>query len=249
VVVVSDGSRVLVDVERSGDEPQMLARAVPRAAVLVSPSRYLAGRIAESRLGCTVHVLDDGFQHFDLMRDIDLLVAPDASDTRGLPFGRLREPLDAASAADALLVDADVRSAELQLGPAGEAQPAFTFSRRLGGPVADRPAFAFAGIARPERFFGDLEKAGWKLTGRRSFGDHHHYSGSELDEIARAATSSGAAVILTTEKDFVRLGLNPRTGTGVRPQIVAVPLEVTIEASFAPWLAGRLRAVRAAGLT
>ena len=93
-------------VERSGDEPQMLARAVPRAAVLVSSSRYAAGRIAESRLGCTVHVLDDGFQHFDLMRDIDLLVAPDASEsTRTLPFGRLREPLDAASAADALLVD------------------------------------------------------------------------------------------------------------------------------------------------
>ena len=77
VVIVSDGSRVLTGVERSGDEPQMLARAVPRAAVLVSSSRYAAGRIAENRLGCTVHVLDDGFQHFDLMRDIDLLVAPD----------------------------------------------------------------------------------------------------------------------------------------------------------------------------
>ena len=110
VVIVSDGSRVLTGVERSGDEPQMLARAVPRAAVLVSSSRYAAGRIAESRLGCTVHVLDDGFQHFDLMRDIDLLVAPDVSEgTRTLPFGRLREPLDAASAADALLVDASGR--------------------------------------------------------------------------------------------------------------------------------------------
>ena len=87
----------------------MLARAVPRAAVLVSSSRYVAGRIAESRLGCTVHVLDDGFQHFDLMRDVDLLVAHDESENpRTLPFGRLREPLDAASAADALLLDADV---------------------------------------------------------------------------------------------------------------------------------------------
>ena len=106
VVIVSDGTRVLTSVERSGDEPQMLASAVPRAAVLVSSSRYAAGRIAESRLGCTVHLLDDGFQHFDLLRDIDLLVSPDASeDTRTLPFGRLREPLDAALMADALLVE------------------------------------------------------------------------------------------------------------------------------------------------
>ena len=239
VVVVSDGSRVLADVEHSGDEPQMLARAVPRAAVLVSSSRYAAGRIAESRLGCTVHILDDGFQHFDLMRDVDLLVLPDAAEsTRTLPFGRLREPLDAASAADALLVDADVRSADLKVG-----LPAFRFSRHLAGPSPDRPAFAFAGIAKPQRFFADLEKAGWTLTGRRSFRDHHHFSVPEVEEIARAATSSGAAVILTTEKDFVRLGSDPRTGTGVRPPIVAVPLEVAVEPAFATWLDERLRAV------
>ena len=242
VVIVSDGRSVFEGVERSGDEPLMLARGVPGAAVLVSASRYLAGRIAESRLGCTVHVLDDGFQHFDLARDIDLLVVPDAAeDTRTLPFGRFREPLDAASAADAFFVEDGIRSPDL------DAKPLFTFTRRLGDPRPDRPAFAFAGIAKPERFFGDLEKAGWILTGRRSFGDHHHYSGSELEEIARAATSSGAAVILTTDKDFVRLGSDPRTGTGVRPQIVAVPLEVTIEAAFVPWLTERLRAIRAAG--
>ena len=100
VVIVSDGRSVLEGVEHSGDEPLMLARAVPGAAVLVSASRYVAGRIAESRLGCTVHVLDDGFQHFDLMRDIDLLVSPDAAeDARTLPFGRFREPLDAAASA------------------------------------------------------------------------------------------------------------------------------------------------------
>ena len=237
VVVVSDGARVLEPVERSGDEPQMLARAVPRAAVLVSSSRYAAGRIAEIRLGCTVHVLDDGFQHFDLMRDVDLLVTPGASDTRTLPFGRLREPLDAASDADALLVETDVRSADLKVGPTGGAQPHFTFTRRLGGPAPDRPAFAFAGIAKPERFFADLERAGWTLAGRRSFGDHHHYSGPELEEIVRAARSSGAEVILTTEKDIVRLG--------VTPHIAAVPLEVTLEPAFAPWLAERLRAARA----
>ena len=258
VVIVSDGSRVLTGVERSGDEPQMLARAVPRAAVLVSSSRYAAGRIAESRLGCTVHVLDDGNQQFELMRDIDLLVAPDASEgTHTLPFGRLREPLDAASAADALLVEISVRDPNVDvrradpppsrkasadhhsLGEGGKAGPTFTFSRSLAAAQSNRPAFAFAGIAKPQRFFVDLERAGWKLTGRRSFGDHHHYSEREIEEVARAAKSSGAEVILTTEKDIVRMG--------VQPHIVAVPLEVAIEPAFAPWLAERLRAIRAPG--
>jgi tetraacyldisaccharide 4'-kinase len=232
VVIVSDGSRVLAGVEQSGDEPQMLAHALPRVPVLVSPSRYAAGRIAESRLGCTVHVLDDGFQHFDLVRDVDLLVAPDASDTRTLPFGRLREPLDAAKDADAVLVEDDVRSADLQVG-----QPRFTFTRRLGGPSSDRRAFAFAGIARPERFFSDLEHAGWTLTGRRSFRDHHHYSNQDIELVRRAATASGAEVILTTQKDIVRIA-EPAG-------IVAVPLEVTLDPAFAPWLADRLRAARA----
>ena len=236
VVVVSDGTRVLAGVERSGDEPQMLARKVPRAAVLVSSSRYAAGRIAESRLGCTVHVLDDGFQHFDLMRDIDLLVSPDPEDAgRTLPFGRLREPLDAASAADALMVEADARSATLQIGPT----PTFTFSRRLVGRVADCPVFAFAGLARPERFFADLEGAGWKVTGRRAFRDHHHYSDREIDEITSAARSSGAQMIVTTEKDIVRIA--------DRPDISSVALEISIEPAFVSWLAERLRAVRAPG--
>ena len=241
VVIVSDGSNVLAGVERSGDEPQMLARAVPGAAVLVSSSRYAAGRIAEGRLGCTVHILDDGFQHFALMRDIDLLIAPDASEsTRTLPFGRLREPLDAASAADVLLIESgEVNSADVQVSPDLHVSSRFAFSRRLGGPAPDRPAFAFAGIARPQRFFSDLEKAGWRLTGRRSFGDHHHYSEREIAEVTGAAHASRAEIILTTEKDMVRFG--------PRPGIVAVPLQVSIEPAFAPWLAARLRAARSRG--
>lgn len=269
VVIVSDGIRVLEPIERSGDEPFMLAKAVPNAAVLVSTSRYLAGRIAESRLGCTVHVLDDGFQHFDLMRDIDLLVAPEASeDPRTLPFGRFREPLEAASAADALLVEDTAEALCHQTGKENRAkalshqpakdrtealshqipekvaqdfspvlQPTFMFTRRLRGPAPDRPAFAFAGIARPERFFTDLENAGWTLTGRRAFPDHHHYSVPEIEELLQAARASSADVILTTEKDFVRLG-------SAESRVVAVPLEVTIEPAFQPWLAERLHAAR-----
>lgn len=108
VVVVRDAERLLATPQQSGDEPYMLARALAGIAVLVSPDRYLAGRLAERRLGCTVQLLDDGFQHVQLERDVDLLVMAKADlDERLLPFGSLREPLAAARAADALLVAGD----------------------------------------------------------------------------------------------------------------------------------------------
>jgi tetraacyldisaccharide 4'-kinase len=237
VVVVSDGREIHSDVARSGDEPLMLARMVPDAAVLVSWSRYVAGRLAESKLGCTIHVLDDGFQHFDLMRDLDLLVAPDSlDDVRTLPAGRFREPLDAAAEADALLVEAGRAGALHHLHDL--VPTSFSFTRRLAGPAPDRRAFAFAGVARPERFYRDLEDAGWRLTGRRSFADHHHYSEREIQSLEEEARASGAEVLLTTEKDFVRLSL--RTGT----PIVAVPQQTSIEPAFEPWLAERLRGIR-----
>jgi len=261
VVIVGDGAAIRAGVEHCGDEPLMLARMVPNAAVLVASRRYFAGRVAESALGCTVHVLDDGFQHFDLMRDVDLLVAPEAEDVRTLPTGRLREPLDAAAAADALLVEEPGGDAGLR-----QAVPAvFTFSRRLAGPPPDRPAYAFAGIARPERFYRDLKEAGWDLRGSRSFRDHHPYSRRDLDAVVNEARASGAQVLLTTEKDAVRLGSDPttqiseeireiaalgsdpRTGTGVRPPylpIVPVPQQTSIDPAFRPWLSERLRALR-----
>jgi tetraacyldisaccharide 4'-kinase len=243
VIVVSDGKRIQSDVQRSGDEPFMLAQMVPNAAVLVSPSRYVAGRIAESRLECTVHILDDGFQHFELMRDIDLLVAPETLDNvRTLPAGRFREPVDAASSADALLVEvAQGQLASSDIAERLKVSTAFEFSRRLAGPAAGKPAFAFAGIAQPERFYRDLESSGWRLTGRRSFPDHHHYSLREVEDITREARESGAQVILTTEKDAVRL-----TARDGDPPIVPIPQEISIEPRFRAWLVDRLRNIRAA---
>lgn len=246
VVVVSDGTQVHADVEHSGDEPLMLARMVPQASVLVASSRYTAGRLAESKLGCTIHVLDDGFQHFDLMRDIDLLVAPESlDDVRTLPAGRFREPLDAAAAADAWLVEvgAPDAGAEVVRRLSGLVPTSFTFSRQLAGSAPDRPAFAFAGIARPERFFRDLERSGWQLTGRRSFADHHPYSEEDVRSLIREAQASGAHVLLTTEKDAVRLGTS---AVDLTPPVTAVPQETRIEPAFEAWLAERLRGIRAA---
>ena len=245
-VIVSDGTAVKTDVAHAGDEPFMLTRLVPGASIVVCPSRYLAGRIAESQLGCTVHVLDDGFQHFQLERDIDLLVAPpeDFMPGKTLPFGRLREPIDAARAADALLVPGDVASgaevsARLKVGPA------FTFARSITGPDAPARVFAFAGIAKPPHFFTELERAGWALVGRRPFRDHHQYSAAEIGALARAARESGAEALVTTSKDIVRLSAAHRAaaeGMGV----IEVPLHISIEAAFQAWLRDRLSKARAA---
>ena len=105
VVVVRDAERMHADLDRAGDEPLMLARRLNGVAVLVSTDRALAGKIAETHLGCTVHVLDDGFQHLGLWRDVDLLVVP-PRDLEETP-ARLREPFDMAAAADAVLVEGD----------------------------------------------------------------------------------------------------------------------------------------------
>jgi tetraacyldisaccharide 4'-kinase len=243
VVVVSDGQGVRTDVAHAGDEPYMLARAVPGAAVVVCPSRYLAGRLAESQLGCTVHVLDDGFQHLSLMRNIDLLVVvpDDFADVRTLPSGRFREPLDAALSADALLVPLGASATPAEMAERLNVKRTFGFERKIRRPAADAaaPGFAFAGIAKPEAFFADLESAGWRLTGRRAFPDHHRYSSKDLHEIDRAARESGAALILTTSKDAVRI---PRHSLS----FVEIPLEISLDSAFRAWLEQRLCEARAA---
>jgi tetraacyldisaccharide 4'-kinase len=248
VTVVSDGTAVLETVDRAGDEPLMLARALPGVLVLVGADRYLSGRMAE-RLGATVHLLDDGFQHLALAREVDLLLASedDLAD-RVLPAGRLREPLAAAAAADALLVSdctpevADRLGRELHVNVAFGVRRALVTPRLLatGEPVEAGGArvLAVAGIARPERFFADLAAAGWPPAGTVVFGDHHSYTDSDVERIARAARDHLADLVLTTEKDATRLAA--RNLDGLR--VAAVPLTIVIDPpEFDDWLLGRLQ--------
>ncbi|MBI2222860.1 MAG: tetraacyldisaccharide 4'-kinase [Acidobacteria bacterium] len=227
VVVVSDGTRALAPYATAGDEPLMLARQVPGCAVVVAPDRYVAGALAERRLGCTVHVLDDGFQHLSLARALDIVIVSgrDMRD-RVLPFGRLREPLDALAAADALVAQAGD-----EVDPGG--RPLFRMMRRVAE-RRDEPALAFAGIGRPAAFFQALEEAGWTVVARVEFADHHSYSARDLERLARDATRAGARILVTTEKDAVRLETLPPPAL----PLVAAPLEVSVEpaAEFAAML-------------
>jgi tetraacyldisaccharide 4'-kinase len=244
VVVVSDPDRVLEPVERSGDEPQMLARALPGTPVLVSPDRYLAGRLAEQRFESTVLILDDGFQHLQLARTIDiLLVSPADLDERVLPSGRLREGLDAARVADALIVsgttdDAGRVSSALGVTTAFRVETTFGALRPLGEGEAPVPAgarvVAVAGIARPERFFHAVRAQGWTVVAELRYSDHHWYTPKDLAEINNVAQEARARAVVTTEKDAVRVG--------EQAWWAALPMQVAIEPAdeFTTWLRERL---------
>jgi tetraacyldisaccharide 4'-kinase len=239
VVVVRDPGGIRADLDRAGDEPLMLARQLDGVAVLASASRYLAGRLAEHHFGCTVHVLDDGFQHFYLHRDADLVVVTedDVKGARTLPSGRLREPIDVIEHADALVAldGADV-------GPISNGRPVWRAVRRIGSAPLE-PAFALAGIASSRVFVESLRTPGAAITGEMLFKDHHRYTRADLDRIVNAARAAGAATIVTTEKDLVRL-------LPFRPfamPIHAVPLTIEIDdaKAFDTWLRETIEKARA----
>lgn len=246
VVIVRDPEGIRSDLARSGDEPLMLARQLPGVSVLTCANRYLAGRFAEEHLGTTVHILDDGFQHFQLDRDIDLVIVghEDVERPVTLPAGRLREPLDTLVAADAVLAADD----DVVVKVSGTDLPVYRMERTIAAPVGlraskDQPVVAVAGIATPSAFFSDLRQAGWRLAGTLEFADHHRYAPSDvrrIEDVARGAN----AVVVTTEKDYVRL-------LPFRPWPVSihyVPLTVRPVPfdTFRAWIATELQVVRGA---
>jgi tetraacyldisaccharide 4'-kinase len=253
VTVVSDGHRVCAEFDTSGDEPLMLARQLAGVPVLVGGDRFRSGQLAEQQFGTTVHLLDDGFQHVRLARTVDLVLA-DESDLhdRVLPAGRLREPLANASIADAVLVPTSDSLVASEIGRTLGVATIFRVTRTLaaprtsdGGTLAVDPGLrvlAFAGIAKADRFFVDLARAGWTLSETIAFRDHHMYAQRDIDRIAARARATNATVVMTTEKDAVRLSGLTLAGL----TLAVVPLSVTIEpaASFADWLVDRIRASR-----
>jgi len=272
VVIVSDGRHRLADLDRSGDEPLMLARSVPGAAVLVSESRTMSAALAESILGCTVIVLDDGFQHRAMRRDVDVVIVTsgDLTDHR-LPFGRLRSPVSDLSRADAVVMDGpwtEAGAVALRAAISVDRTALFSLSRAIGEAylieqpdvvlTKNMPVVAVAGIARPQRFTESLEASGWQVARLLPFSDHHPYDREDLKRMAETLRGTGAAGIVTTEKDAVRL--LPLRPLGM--PVAAVPLVVDIATraigqpdadsepldtrnGFREWLLGRLRQVRA----
>jgi tetraacyldisaccharide 4'-kinase len=219
VNVVSDGSRILMGWREAGDEPILIAGAAPGIPVLTGSRRLLTGRAAVETFGADVLILDDAFQHRPLFRDIDMVLL-DAARPFGngflLPRGPLRESTDSLRRADILLRTGEAENGE----PLREAEslPSFRAIHKPQGVVAGetkrietvaalsgQKVFAFAGIGSPAAFRRSLTELGAAVVGFRIFPDHHPYDLSDIKNLRRLAVESGAARIVTTEKDGIRL--------------------------------------------
>lgn len=217
--VVSDGAAIMLSAGECGDEPYLLASTVPGLMVVIGTDRYAAGQTAMQQLAPDIFLLDDGFQHLRLHRDLNILLL-DFSQPFGngwtLPAGILREPSAATRRADLVIFTRAPAGAAMgaetggiplclsshtiaDLLPLGGHSPV-PFSRISGHTV-----LAFAGIADPDSFFAELRRQGLNLVQTLSFPDHVVYDRERCDEIADAVRASGADYMITTEKDGVKL--------------------------------------------
>ncbi|MGD0681874.1 MAG: tetraacyldisaccharide 4'-kinase [Terracidiphilus sp.] len=245
--------------EDYGDEPLLIARETG-LPVYVAPQRYDAGLLAETDVQSIseqnhqpiVHLLDDGFQHRQLYRDVDILLL-NRQDLTGhlLPAGNLREPLSALRRATVLAVPADEAEVEQYLRKIipidqGTEQPrcvdpVWRLRRTMEIPAVSDPVAAFCGIARPEQFFAGLEAAGLRIAARTAFPDHHRYTARDLDRLITAARAAGATMLLTTEKDLVRLGsLASAFPESLPLKTARLRVEIEDQKAAIDWLINRL---------
>ncbi|HVO83528.1 MAG TPA: tetraacyldisaccharide 4'-kinase [Syntrophobacteria bacterium] len=228
--VVSDGNRLVADVRLSGDEPQLLARRLPHVPVLCSAHRTRAVAAAVEKFGAHAVILDDGFQHRRLARDLDLVLLDARSplgNGRLFPRGPLRETPSALRRAHALVLSrfdgsppAEANREELaKRWPekaifTGAYRPVRLFEAATGREIALSSlagvrAAAFAGIATPQAFFRTIEDLGARLVYSCALPDHHPLSPALLTDLGRAAAAREPELWLTTEKDWVRLPATP----------------------------------------
>jgi tetraacyldisaccharide 4'-kinase len=223
VAILSRGYRGSGD---SSDEIELMKQRLPdRVLFGIGPDRFVAGQQLESTQTVDIFLLDDGFQHLHLARDLDILLIDASRPLRKeflLPSGRLREPLSAIRRAD-LVVFTRVND-QLSVKRAIQEFPEFPIfpaamrliqyrrltlepqSISLDLELPPQPVFAFCGIGNPEAFFADSDRWGNLVAGRAIYRDHHQYSARDLRSLEEAAKRAGARSFLTTEKDAQNLG-------------------------------------------
>ena len=252
VQVVADRDAILAEAHAGGDEPRLLAERLPGVPVVVGENRYEAGRVAVERCGATALVLDDGFQHRTLAKDLEILVVSGRApwgNARVFPRGMLREPLAGLRRAHAVLVTnpagpetvaevtatvrrhhatAPVLTARYELQDASEPLR----GRRI--PVrelAGRRLLAFAGLGSPEGFADTVDATGIRRVGFVEFPDHHWFTPGDVAELARDARAAGAQGLVTTEKDWVRMRELPPPPL----PLWVLPVRLVIETGLETW--------------
>lgn len=241
--VVSNGKQLFYSAEECGDEPFLLARTLPGLMVVIGTDRHAAGILAMETLNPDVFLLDDGYQHLRLHRDLNILLLDDSSKFGNgwtLPAGLLREPLNAVRRSDLVILTRCTSAENKSLFPRSLQEKQKYRSRHVlvdavplnGGDLIrlealqNKKVLAFAGIAEPEFFFDGLLEKKLMVTETLSFADHAAYDEKTIALISRMAETSGADYLVTTEKDGVKLKLLPET---LRQKTVLARLELRFE--------------------
>jgi tetraacyldisaccharide 4'-kinase len=249
--LASRGRGLLLAPEQVGDEPAMLADSLPGVAVVVHPDRTLAGRWALAELAPRpdLFLLDDGFSHLRLHRDLDLLVFPASDPLAGgwlWPQGRLREPLASAAHADAAVLTGEATRTD------ADALAAVLARHGFGGPLLLAPTTAAApvhqggtlppgtavllvsAVARPAAVLATAEGLGLRVVEHLVYPDHHPFPARSRAAIAGRARALGHPWVVVTAKDAVKLRQRLDLPFAVLP-ITSHP-----EPAFWHWLAARL---------
>jgi tetraacyldisaccharide 4'-kinase len=261
---IAEGQRVAIltrgyrGSDGTSDEVELLrSRLNERAVVAVGADRFAMGSELEARQAVDIFILDDGFQHLQLARDVDILLMDSSRSLTGeslLPAGLLREPISAMGRADALVFT----RAETQQGIAAavsqlNSYPVFTAATRLLGfrrlgttdaalltteQIGAGPFFAFCGLGNPQQFFRDLET--WKISvnGQSIFPDHHKYNAADAAKLERAAEAANARALLTTEKDAKNFA--GVTLQGYPVFVAVIDIEVSQEEDFLALIHGKI---------
>lgn len=226
-VLVSDGAHILADSSESGDEPFLMAQRCPQTVVAVGANRVALGRWVLQQHPVDCMILDDGFQHLALHRDVDLVLL-DATDAVGLdallPAGRLREPLQELDRASAVVItradsrhDVDAIRSRLRRMPCDSDNAIEVVFRpesfiAIGSGASQviewgkgKKAWLVSGIGNSLSFRRSAESIGVEIVGETMFEDHHRYSQREIGEVRNKVRGSGSDFVLTTEKDGGKL--------------------------------------------
>jgi tetraacyldisaccharide 4'-kinase len=214
---------------RLSDEPAILAKSCPKAKVIINPNRVSGAAQAVTDFAARVLIMDDGFQHRRLARDLDIL-AVDATCPFGygkmLPAGLLREPLSALARADAAVITRCDLTTDIELAELEEtlrsANPNMIIATSIHAPVCakssepkeisledlrSRNIFAFCGIGNPQAFIRTIKKLRLNLVGSKIYNDHHNYTEGDATDIYEEARYLGADLVLTTQKDWIKTAM------------------------------------------
>jgi tetraacyldisaccharide 4'-kinase len=224
--IVSDGRALYLDSIEAGDEPRLIAEKTGGVAVLTGKKRIYPCQCAIDELGCNVIILDDGFQHLSVNRDVDLVLFNATTNSEllhVLPGGILREPFSALHRTSAFIVTGcrDINHSKTREGVSylpkdQQNKPLFHLAyepshyvdhsgQRFELDTLSSKVYAFCGIASPHRFITSLKMLSLNIAGSAFFTDHQHYNETVLNNIVEQAKEHGAAALLTTEKDLVKL--------------------------------------------